>query len=340
MADNTAIFLGLFIPLELISILLCLLLVYCFHVVQMIRKPPGSMMLGQVILIVIVHLVQGIYICCILFDHDSEDQGAQITRLLELVIFYLTATYSNYEICILLELYKRIRGSYMGKIYNRRVKIYHLICHLVAFAFTLASGLAIALDSSEDTILSYSSWVLWFVVSYPLSQLVISMIFVGLVSSRISRLHNCKTKRFIKQTLINMIALDCVKLLLIISVCVRKVVYQALEEVHRDDYICSIVLFSIGFDMIILAFRLRDPYIMEFLARKRKILIYKLKTKILSISNSIAFESNTDENMANLLQNKMFEDINIENIEYQLIALSIAMFKREDSILEECSINM
>ncbi len=296
-------------------------------------------MLGQIILIVIIHLVQGIYISCVLFDNDSNSERTVMINLLELVIFYLTVTYSNYEICILLELYKRIRGRYIGKAYSRRVKIYHLVCHLVAFALTLASGMAIALDDSQSSIVSYDSWVLWFVVSYPILQLAISGVFVGLVCSRISKVDNFKTKKFIKQTLIYMIALDFAKLLFITFVCLRKEIYEDLNATQEDDLICSLVLFSVGFDLIVIALRLRDPYITEFLARKRKTLLFKLKKKMLSISNSIAFESYTDDSMLNLLQNKMFEDINIENIEYQLIALSIAMFKREDSISEHCSIN-
>ena len=128
MVHSEDIFLGFFIPLELISVLLSILLVYCYYAVQMIRKPPGSMMLGQVILLFIIHLVEGIYMCLILFNHDMKNEANATVILLELIVLYLTITYSNYEICILLELYNRIRGSYIGKAYNRRVKIYHLAC--------------------------------------------------------------------------------------------------------------------------------------------------------------------------------------------------------------------
>lgn len=342
METELKLFIGFFVPLQVTSILLCFLLVYCFYAVQMIRKPPGSLMLGQIILIYVVHMVQGVYICVLFFDDSSRKNKALTLTLLELIGFYVIACYSNYEICILIELYKRITGNYTGKAYGRRANIYHIVCHLIAFLFTLISGLTLFFDSPDDglSVLSYESWALWIFLCYPLIQLSISVVFMSLIASRISKLDNLHTKKFIKKTIFYMAALDAIKLMLIVSMSLREQIYEDMEGLDSNTFMCILVLISMGFDMMIVIFRLRDPYITEFLKQKFRILVTKTKRKFMTLTNTAIYESNTDENMNNLLNAKMFEDINIENIEYQLIALSIAMFKKEDSMIDEHSINM
>lgn len=88
----------------------------------------------------------------------------------------------------------------------------------------------------------------------------------------------------------------------------------------------SFCILAAGLDVSVFIVRLLEPNVREYL---KKLCIYmKLRLKYLnSAMRKPSVDAMLVQNRPSVMLNSMFEDLKLEAIEYQLIALSIIMFK-------------
>ena len=110
--------------LKLVSLTLCATALYCYRKLQILKKPPGQLILIQQISLVIMQLIE--LVDLILINMEQDYRCAVIN-------YFLISSYSVcsiYEVCIAYEILSRLKFTPMGQNYNRRKKIYHIVCFI------------------------------------------------------------------------------------------------------------------------------------------------------------------------------------------------------------------
>lgn len=131
------------IVVDSIGILVCLLLLFLYLKLQILMKPPGSLIFMQILAILAIRIVE--ILLEIVFHRPNYP--LEYTICVYIYIFSLV-TVVNYAICISLEVIRRVRNSPMGKNYRKRVRFYHVYCNLTSLLHVLM--LAIYLGNDES----------------------------------------------------------------------------------------------------------------------------------------------------------------------------------------------
>jgi hypothetical protein len=337
METNLGIILGVLVGLEIISLLFSALLIYCSLKVQPISKPPGSLVLVEMILISLTQLFRVASTLAWQLS-ESEPMNIRISIIIPLraVGLYCTITNSHYEICIIFELYLRLRVRKNNQSFKKRAIIYHgsshflticIIAVMVVGYITIEEG-----DRNEYALLDYTKWLFWFTISYFAVNLIILVIIASMTSYKSSKLQDSGVKRFIDKLIKYMIVLVIVRVITILLLTSDAVVIDCLD--HGKDRILIvnfISIFLILMNTIPYIVRMFDPHIKEFLKHKVRTIKYRMKDKMNEITGRRRLDSSINISMNLIPVRKLFDDILIENIEYRFIALAIAMLKSHDN---------
>jgi hypothetical protein len=318
--------------LKVISLLYSTLLIYCSIKVQPINKPPGSLVLFELIFIYLIQLI-GLANSITLYLYEPKSISNMLLTLIAIRL-YLITTNSHYEICIIFELYLRLRVKKSNQPFRKRVIIYHAASHFLAIcitAITMAAFTTIVVrDGDYDGMIDYNLWVLWFTISYFTLNLVTFVIIAGMTAYKNSKLFDSSVKRFIDKLIKYIIVLVIVRViylaLLISESIVIKNLYDEQDRILANNYFSSLFFVT---NMIPYIFRMFDPHIKEFLKYRVKSIKYRIKDKMNYMICRRPYTYTINQTLIPV--RKLFDDILIENIEYRLIALTIAMLKSPEN---------
>lgn len=131
MKDDTFIFIAVVI-LEFIAIFLAALTLFLYKKLKILRKPPGSLIFAQLIILFLLQIEDLIYF--ISFEYSFDHSYNSIA-----VYFYIYGYMSCvlYENCTCLEVLLRVSNSLICKNYKRRARLYHVLCNLLAIIYVL-----------------------------------------------------------------------------------------------------------------------------------------------------------------------------------------------------------
>jgi hypothetical protein len=317
---------GLQIGIQVISILFSGLLIYCSVKVQPINKPPGSLILVELILTYIIQLIG--LANRLIFDL-SEPQSPSIGFLFTSLIairFYLTIVNYHYECCIVLELYLRLRVKKNNQPFRKRAIIYHAVSNFLALCVTVIMMVAyitiVARDGDSYGMLNYKKWIFWFQISYFTLNIATFVTIASITGYKNSKLVDSSVKRFI--------VLVIVRVILLALLILESIVIENIDD-EQDKFLANTYISYLYFDicMIPYIFRMFDPHIKQFLRHKVRSMKYNIQDKINYMIGRRRYISEVDQTLIPV--SKLFDDIMIENIEYQLISLVIAMLKYQDN---------
>lgn len=123
-----------FIPLcvsKFIELLISGCALYCYFKVKILKKPPGKLILIQLLTFFFTDQAQ--LFCLIVSLSGQNSPPFNIIKSVLFILIYLAFwTCYLYETCLNFELYIRLKSSPMGQNYKKRERRYHLISISVA----------------------------------------------------------------------------------------------------------------------------------------------------------------------------------------------------------------
>lgn len=323
------------VVIEVISLLLSLILVYCSLKVQPIKKPPGTLVLVEMIFISIIQLLQVIFVVTArLSVMDSSLSANNFLLVVRCISIYCTIVNCNYEICIVIELNLRLKVRKNVQPYSKRSIIYHSVSHVIGLASVLISLTEYLTSHSNEEFLliDYHNWFFWLGISYLVIHLIILSIFGVLTGYKNSKLSNTSSKRFITKVMNYIIVLFIVRILTVAMILTCAYMYKIVEsEDNQKLMVYNLIIFLLIGNLVLYILRLNDPYIVEFLKYRLRAMKFRMKDKITGWKSARERTSDVAVNQSFLQIRKLFDEIVVEKIEYQLIALSIAMLKSQES---------
>lgn len=327
------VLIGFALTLEVVALICSILLIYCTMKAQPLNKPPGSLILVEMILTIFAQIFQLIYTVLFLVAYETSYSLPYIfTTTFKATGAYCTFTNSNYEICIMIELYHYLKVGKNAKPFRKRAIIYHIVSHSISVVFTsILFGGYISMHPDEEMIaFEYNEWIFWFNISCHIISFIIFFTFAVLTAHKQSKLPDSYTKRFINKIMWYITAIVTIRLATIIFISIFDFLFKSIEPID-DSY--ADVLYGNFFalkNLMLYLLRLNDPYMREFIRHRVKVIKYIIIDKVNEIRNSRDNPSTLTINQNLIPMRKFFDDILIEKIEYQLIAISIAMLKEQD----------
>lgn len=114
---------------HIVAVVFGICIVLMFTRVSKLMKPPGSLILGQIIMLIIFRASYvAVYSIVIL----SSEYILVAFFIFEFVIDCCLVWSTSYGLFISIELYRKARGRRMGKHYRKRAVFYHIISPLLA----------------------------------------------------------------------------------------------------------------------------------------------------------------------------------------------------------------
>ena len=127
---NTTLFFTLIVFIEVIIIMLGALTLYFYKKLEILYKPPGSLIFTELVLLFLIQIEDLVYLITF---HTGLDESYNTYGIF--AYLYGNMCCVLYEDCIAIEVLLRLKNSPMGKNYRRRVKLYHVICNLLAMVY-------------------------------------------------------------------------------------------------------------------------------------------------------------------------------------------------------------
>jgi hypothetical protein len=127
---NTTLFFTLIVFIEVIIIMLGALTLYFYKKLEILYKPPGSLIFTELVLLFLLQIEDLVYFITF---HTGLDESYNTYGIFIYLYGYMCCVL--YEDCIAIEVLLRLKNSPMGKNYRRRVKLYHVICNLLAMVY-------------------------------------------------------------------------------------------------------------------------------------------------------------------------------------------------------------
>ena len=163
----------------------------------------------------------------------------------------------------------------------------------------------------------------WFLVIVPLIQLLISIFIIILCIKHVRRERNTPKSSYLIYIALYLCTISFSK----IGNLIFDLFYHQVYDADNLPLMGVIVILSMFLDIIVFVVRLLEPNIRRYL--KSCWVYYKLKIKYLckhSLNRS-SYKESMLTNRPSLNVSVIFEELRLESIEYQLIALSIILFK-------------
>lgn len=131
MSESIGLFITLLV-LDSTAILLSILLLILYFKLQVLMRPPGSLILMQILTMLVLRIDEVLFH---FIDHDSSHYIYY--NFSSCLYIYALIVLVSYAISTSLEVIRRFRNSPMGKNYRKRAVLYHIFCHLTALIYTL-----------------------------------------------------------------------------------------------------------------------------------------------------------------------------------------------------------
>jgi hypothetical protein len=320
--------------LQVFSILFSTLLIWCSVKVQPINKPPGSLVLVELIFIYLIQLID-LASQIILYLPEAESYNIMIVySCLQAIRFYFTIANTHYELCIIFELYLRLRAKKINQPFRRRAKVYHAASNFIAFCITLVIIAAytdiVLIERENYGMLDSTRWIFWFQISYFTLNLATFATIASLAIYKSSKLNDSSVKRYIDKMIKYVIVLVMMRVIYLALIISESLVFKNLDSKRdRESANSYFDLFYFKVNLIPYIFRIFDPHIKDFLKHKVRSMKSRMKDNINDILGRRRNISDVDQTLIPV--RKLFDDILIENIEYRFIALAIAMLKSHDN---------
>lgn len=122
--------------LDSVGLLLCIVALYSYYKLQILKKPPGNLIFIQLIFLFVAQVDEIVEL--ILKYNELEDSDCRWTDLIRLTCYTIG---SIYEICIAFEILIRLKSSPMGQKYTRRQYIYHTLCLLGTLVIIITAAI-------------------------------------------------------------------------------------------------------------------------------------------------------------------------------------------------------
>jgi hypothetical protein len=127
---NSSSILVLLVFLEAIIVMLGSLTFYLYKKLEILHKAPGSLIFTELVLLFLIQIEDLVYLITF---HTGLDESYNTYGIF--AYLYGNMCCVLYEDCIAIEVLLRLKNSPMGKNYRRRVKLYHVICNLLAMVY-------------------------------------------------------------------------------------------------------------------------------------------------------------------------------------------------------------
>lgn len=248
--------------LHIFALSLSILTIYTYWKVQTLKKPPGSLILNQLVILLTLQIIELIKIP--LFLHHNQ---FLILRLNFLILIGFTVS-SNYEFCIALEVFNRINKSAMGKNYVKRSRLYHIICISIGLFYTGIIMLFNDYNSGYRVIdFHIDDWLSWFYLSIPFIQLCLSITIISISYRYILTRRETPIARFLEHIINYLMILVISK---IIGLFIIGLSNQINSILYSDDWPDLLILFifkliGVCLDILVYAVRLSEPNIRAYI---------------------------------------------------------------------------
>jgi hypothetical protein len=133
MAEGDSLFI-IVMCLECVGVILGTFTLILYKYLQILKRPPGSLIFMQLLILTLLLSSDIIYY----ITYFNSPPHTYITMFLYI---YFNIAVVNYANCTAFEVLLRIRKSPMGKNYTSRVKVYHILCHLIAAVYLILLSL-------------------------------------------------------------------------------------------------------------------------------------------------------------------------------------------------------
>jgi len=120
--QNRTPYLWVDLVLNLISIILGFLIIYCYSKLQVLRKPPGSLILTHIFTILYLQVIE-------IIDVATTSLGEIDNLMLALKAYGIFAG-ACYDVFICMEVYLRLNRASLGLNYRNRAIIYHTLSNI------------------------------------------------------------------------------------------------------------------------------------------------------------------------------------------------------------------
>lgn len=323
MAEGQSLFI-IVMAFDGLGIILGTFTLILYKKLKILKKSPGSLIFMQLLILTLLQFEDLFYYS---FPYNESTKAYTIYS----IYFYIygNITIVNYVICTSFEVLLRIRNSPMGKDYRKRAHLYHIFCNLIGVVY-MTIVLNFKKDYSTDGSLEFEvdSWIRylllsWYIVSVPCIQVIFTILTILICIYHIRKERDTPKSRFLRHIGYYLGATTLSK----IGHMAFDFLYYATILPQNLWLYGGLCIVSAWVDVSVFVVRLAEPNIRRYL--KDCFVFYRIKIKYLK--KTLRNKQNRDEGMLSNRPstdfNVMFEDLKLEDIEYQLIALSIILFK-------------